>query len=185
MIDKNLEERLKELDPQSKIGKVVIETQQVADVSAYLTAEKIYHCSLPKHNVIVVGFTDYAEMQKLDNLYAVSITDKLRDNAGQNALRKLDLRFRFESNAITKDLFPGSAPMHDVYNVKDEQVSGMIQHTPKLDGVKYGVHCLDGSRYSTFHGTFETVFDIVLDKEVYSVEASTKYHLCRTNFKVC
>ncbi|MBI4441363.1 hypothetical protein HY639_04285, partial [Candidatus Woesearchaeota archaeon] len=120
-IDKDLEARLQKLAPNARTGKIVIETAAVSDVSAYLAAEKIRHCSLPKCGKVIVGFANYQEMAKLDSTYPVQITRILPDARGTNALAKLDSSFSF--NPWFR--LGGNAPERDVYDVKDEGVSGL------------------------------------------------------------
>jgi len=177
-IDKTLEEKLWNLPSNSKTGKIVGETNSVTEISDYLTKEKIRHCSLPKQGKIIIGAANYKELKRLNTLYTLNITDVLKDVNGENALRKLDGCFSFEPG-WGNELYGGNSPHNDVYDVKDEVITGTIIHKTKFERKKYkGVEEITDDM-SGFHAPFETIFEIVLDQNVKGVYPNVKHKLLR------
>ena len=152
------------------VGGSNVYAAEVKMISHYLTQEKIRHCTVQKQGIIVIGSTNYTEMQKLASNYLVSITDRVHDDSGENILKKIGHGYSFEPG-WGKGAWSQNAPVHNMYNVRKEQVSGSVSYRPPFDISKYPVEKLTKT-LGYFTGTFEQFFELLLDEEVIGIDAS-------------
>ena len=150
---------------QSTFKWLVVDVAKISleHICGELQKQKIRHCLLSKYNKIILGDVFETDRDALQESYGKSyFTQKLTDSAGKDVLSKLDFRYSFSQKFFERS----NAPRTEMYDVKDVVVKGSVDILSDTDLCDHKALDVPFEGYGSFEGTFEELFNLVLDPAV-------------------